>query len=192
MTLRKRQEGVVLVVGLVMLILMTLMAVAAFKFGKSNFIVVANQQTRVEATKAAEQVLEQIVVNDDIALTAGANLFGVVLPGASSTNQVPVDINGDNTADYMVTVEPPQCVKRRSVPLAELNYDVPDDLGCVRSTDQTAAGVEGSGAGESMCSEVVWEVRADARDQFSGDVGVTVVQGMGQRVATTAISTFCD
>lgn len=189
---RNKQEGVVLIVGLVMLILMTLMALAAFKFGKSNFIVVANQQTRLEAIRAAEQTLEQITLNQTINLQNGGNLFGATLPGASGPNEVPVDINGDGTADFTVSVETPQCVKRRVLPQATMNFTNPDDLGCVRSVDQASAGIEGSGSGDSMCSEVVWDVRAEARDRFSGDVAVTVVQGLGQRVATTAVSTVCD
>lgn len=188
----RKQSGVVLVVGLVMLVLLTLMAVAAFKFGKSNFVVVSNQQTRVEATKAAEQVIEQIVANTDIALDAGANLFGTTFAGATATNQVPLDVNGDGTPDYTVTIEPPQCVRRIPIMLSTLHVDKPNDSGCMRSEDQASKGIEGAASGESLCSEVVWDLRAEARDRFSGDIAVTVVQGLGQRVSTNRISLVCD
>ena len=185
MRLPNTQRGVVLLVGLVMLVLLTLMSVAALKFGASNFSVVFNQQTRNEAVRSAEQVIDQIVVNTEIELRNGANLFG------TGNNTLGIDINGDANPDYTVTVAPPVCVKRQIIKQAELNYAVADDLGCARSVDQMALGVEGAGTGDSICSTIVWDVNATASDAFNLN-RVTVTQGTGQRIATTRVNTVCD
>lgn len=185
MQTRHKQNGVVLLIGLMMLILLTLMAVAALKFGTANFALVNNQQRRGEAVRAAEQVIDQIISNQEIQMTGGTNLFGI------GNNAVQLDINGDGTADYTVTVNPPVCVKRQVISQTKLNFGVADDLACARSVDQASLGVEGSGAGDSLCSEVVWDVNAEAVDAFNQN-SIEVIQGIGQRVATTRIATVCD
>lgn len=180
-----KQRGVVLVIGLMMLILLTLMAVAALKFGTSNFAVVANQQTRAEAVRSAEQVIDQIIENQEIVMTGGTNLFG------TGSNTVSIDINGDGTGDYSVVVAAPTCVKRQVIPQNTLNFAVADDLGCARSVDQASLGVEGAAAGDSICSTVTWDVTATASDAFQQN-NVSVIQGIGQRVATTRVALVCD
>lgn len=180
-----KQRGVVLLIGLMMLILLTLMAVAALKFGTANFAVVANQQARAEAVRSAEQVIEQIVANTEIEMVNGTNLFG------TGSNTVNIDINGDSTSDYTVVVAAPVCVKRQVIPQAILDFGVADDLGCARSVDQASLGVEGAGAGDSLCSTVTWDVVATASDAFQQN-NVSVVQGVGQRVATTRVALVCD
>lgn len=180
-----KQRGVVLVIGLMMLILLTLMALAALKLGGSNFAVVANQQSRAEAIRSAEQVIEQVIANEEINLAAGANLFG------TGSNTVSIDVNGDSAGDYTVVVATPVCVKRQVISQATLNFSVADDLGCARSVDQASLGVEGSGSGDSICSTITWDVTATASDAFQQN-NVAVVQGVGQRVATTKVALVCD
>lgn len=180
-----KQRGVVLVIGLMMLILLTLMAVAALKFGSANFAVVASQQTRAEAIRSAEQVIEQIIANEEIAMTGGTNLFG------TGSNTVSIDINGDGTGDYTVAVTAPTCVKRQVIPQNTLNFAKADDLGCARSVDQASLGVEGASGGDSICSTVTWDVSATASDAFQQN-NVSVTQGIGQRVATTRVALVCD
>lgn len=179
-----KQRGVVLLIGLMMLVLLTLMAIAALKFGASNFAVVANQQTRGEAIRSADQVIDQIVQNTEIDMTAGTNLFG------TGSNTVSIDINGDGTGDYTVAVTAPTCVKRQVIAQSTLDFAVADDLGCSRGVDQASLGVEGAGSGDSICSTVTWDVAATASDAFQQN-NVTVVQGVGQRVATTKVSLVC-
>lgn len=187
----RRQRGAVLIVGLVMLVLLTMMAISSFKAGKSNFVVVNTQQIRAEANRSAEQVIEQLVANTSVNLANGSDLFGGDVSGAG-LNVIVTDVNGDGTGDYEVTVATPVCVKRRVVPQSTLDITVSDDLGCMSSVDQASLGIEGSGSSDSICSEVVWDVTATATDRFSGDVQVAVVQGLGQRVATTLVATVCD
>lgn len=184
---RQRQRGIVLVIGLMMLILLTLMAVAALKFGTSNFAVVANQQTRAEAVRAAEQVIDQIIDNKEILVWNGNNLYGT----GTGSNTVDVDINGDGNKDYTVVVASPVCVKRQPLPANVLRYELADDLACARDTNQALLGIEGAATGDSLCSTVTWDVVATASDSFQQN-HVEVVQGVGQRVATTRVALVCD
>lgn len=185
----RKQRGIVLIMGLMMLVLLTLMAVAALKFGAANFAVVNNQQTRAEAERSAGQVIDQIVNNQQIDLASSTNLFG------TGTNTVHIKINGEplnaNDYDYTVVVAPPKCVKRQVIPQQALNFAKADDLGCARSVDQASLGVEGSGSGDSLCSTVTWDVAATASDAFNQN-NMSVVQGIGQRVATTKVALVCD
>lgn len=181
----RRQRGVVLIVGLVMLILLTLMAVAALKFGQSNFQVVANQQSRTESIRAADQVMELIVQNPEVKLDQGSNIFG------TGSNQIAVDINGDGNNDYTVNVDPPICVGRAVIAQSELDLSKTEDLGCVKSVDQASLGVEGAGSGESICSRVLWEVTARAGDTFQQN-NITLMQGLEQRVSTNSVAIVCD
>jgi hypothetical protein len=94
-----RNRGVALVVGLIMLVLITLMLLAALNLGTINFRSVGNMQFREEAIAAANQAINQVVgtpFTDD--------------PGAVATNPIAVDIDRDGTADYTVQFAVPQCV----------------------------------------------------------------------------------
>ena len=185
MRTRHKQGGVVLLIGLIMLVLLTLMAVAALRFGTSNFMVVNNQQTRAETIRSAEQVIDQILVNPGIAMSASDNLFG------TGNNTLGIDINGDGVNDYSVFVAKPVCVKRPVIPNATLQIGLEEDDPCIRGVAQAELGVEGAGASDSLCSEITWDVTAKASDAFFQNT-VTVVQGIGQRKATTKVSTVCD
>jgi Tfp pilus assembly protein PilX len=201
----RSQQGVVLLVGLIMLIMMTLMAVAAFTFGKSNFLVVSNQQTREEATRSAEQVLEQIVNNPSIPISSTANLFG-------TGNVIDVDVNGDGNNDYRVTVAAPACVQSARIPNEVINNEmnalkpaiaagtlnfgstaVKDVTDCLASGGAAAAsgGLTAPGASlESNCTDVVFDIRATAEDAFRLN-RVTVVQGVAQRQVFTKADAAC-
>lgn len=180
-----RQQGVVLIVGLVMLIMLTLMAVAALKFGQSNFMVVANQQARAEAIRSADQVMELIIQNPEVRLDQSTNIFG------TGSNQIGIDINGDGNSDYTVAVAPPTCVGKAVIAQSSLDLSKAADLGCSKSVDQASLGVEGSGSGDSICSKVLWEVTATASDAFQQN-NISLMQGLEQRVATNLVATVCD
>lgn len=94
---RNTQRGVTLVVGLIMLVLITLIVVAAFTLSSSNLKAVGNMQFRDEAVAAASVAIEQVVSSNFTALPV------------ASTVQVDIDNNGAD--DYTVTVGVPQCVQ---------------------------------------------------------------------------------
>jgi Tfp pilus assembly protein PilX len=53
-----RQGGAALVIGLIMLVLITLMLLAALNLGTTNFRAVSNMQFREEAIAAANQAID--------------------------------------------------------------------------------------------------------------------------------------
>lgn len=98
----KRQRGSVLVVGLIMLVLLTLMAVSAINNTTANVQVVGNAQFRDEAAAAAQQAIENAI----------STAAFVTTPPVAQT----IDVNGDGTADYTVTFSPaPACQSYRAV-----------------------------------------------------------------------------
>lgn len=89
------QRGVVLVVGLVMLLLVTLLVVSAFTLSSTSLDSVGNQQWRSESVAAADAALEQVI--------------GSAFVSSPQAQVVPVDINQDNTSEYLVSVSKPEC-----------------------------------------------------------------------------------
>lgn len=94
---RSRQGGVALIVGLIMLVLITLIVVSAFTLSSSNAKAVGNLQVRSEAVAAANEAIEQVLSAD---FTSS--------PAAETIN---VDINNDDTTDYVVSIAQPICLR---------------------------------------------------------------------------------
>lgn len=180
--LRSRQEGVTLVIGMIFLVILTLMALSSFNFGKSNFLVTANMQQRIESTRAVEQVLDELVNNTNISLTTGA-IFG-------SSNARSIDINGDGKAEVTVTVATPTCRKSQVIKQSALDLSKTDDLACSSGYSSSSAGIENASNGDSICSDVVWELSASGTQSWD-TAKVTLVAGLAQRVSTNLISSYC-
>lgn len=98
----RRQRGVITIfIAMIMLILITLLVVAAFSLSTTNLRAVGNVQARDEAVSAAQNVIEQIIGEDIVLTNARVN--------------DPVDINGDGITDYLVNVPEPECVRATQV-----------------------------------------------------------------------------
>lgn len=91
------ERGAALVVGLIMLVLITIMLIAALNLGVANFRSVSNLQFREEAIAAANRAIE-LVISSNFAAS----------PTAQEIN---VDIDQDNNVDYVVQVDEPECVQ---------------------------------------------------------------------------------
>ena len=180
----KRQRGIVLLIGLIFLVLLTLMALSAFNLGKADFMTVSNMQMHKESVRAAEQVLDEVIVNTSIDLTQSTNIFGI------GTMTRTIDTNGAGTRNVTVAVAAPTCVKTEPIKEASLNKAVANDLACSRCVDQGSGGVEGATQGDSLCSDVTFEVQATATESVSGATA-TVIQGLSQRSATSKIALAC-
>lgn len=95
---RSSQHGAALVVSLIMLVLVTLMVIAALNLGSANFKAVSNTQFRDEAVAAAS-----VAIEDRLSST-----FDQAPTESGSLPPTPhrVDINNDGTNDYLVEVTP--------------------------------------------------------------------------------------
>jgi Tfp pilus assembly protein PilX len=92
----RSQRGVALVVGLIMLVLITVMLIAALNIGTANFRAVSNMQFREEAIGAANRAIDQVISSNFTA--------------APAAEEVIVDVDNDGDTDYAVQVAQPQCV----------------------------------------------------------------------------------
>ncbi|MWV13447.1 hypothetical protein F3I62_15190 [Pseudomonas sp. R-28-1W-6] len=146
--MKARQQGVALIIALIMLLLMTVMAVSAFNLSSTNVEAVGNQQWRGEALAAADIAIEQIIGAADLAKTD---------PAADEIN---VDINRDDTTDYVVAVDEPLCVQ------AKLSSSAPP-------SSLTLVGMSNS------TWNTVWEIVATVQD---ADTGASVKVRSGVRV----------
>ncbi|MDH5177340.1 MAG: hypothetical protein OEX15_11835 [Gammaproteobacteria bacterium] len=90
------QRGAALIVGLIMLVLITIMLLAALTLSTSGFRSVSNMQFREEAIAAANRAIDQVISSNFTADPTG--------------EEINVDIDADGDTDYTVVIDEPQCV----------------------------------------------------------------------------------
>ena len=186
MKMLHRQQGVTLVVALIMLVLLTLLALTSFNVSKSSLQVVSNMQQRDEAVAAAREVIEETISNTRFFNTPG----DVLANPCGAPNQRCIDTNGDGTPDVTVALTPPpSCVKAQSIKSSDLDVANEDDAGCTIGAQQNH-GVAGAVTGNSECANSIWEVTAVATDATT-QATVTVTQGVAVRVAKDDVATNC-
>lgn len=192
-TARHRQQGMTLVIGLVMLIMISLAAVASYQISRTTLDVVGNMQFLNEAVASADSVLQEAMSTEDM-FTNPTNVLDNTC-GANNTKCY--DYNGDGTNDVRVTMTTPTCIRAQALLISQLDLDIdpftnqPRDLGCAKQSE--LSGIEGANTGQSLCTETTWELRATATDVTAGTTGAsaTVTQGVGVRIKTTDAATFC-
>ncbi|MGH8458778.1 MAG: pilus assembly PilX family protein [Nevskiales bacterium] len=191
---RRRQQGMTLVIGLIMLIMISLAAVASYQMSKTSTEVIGNMQFQNEAVASADSVIQEAV--------SRVNMFKpprqpLPNPCGGVTNQRCFDFNQDGTTDVRVVMTEPTCVKARPKPNAELKLNeapppgefLPRDAACSEQVGQTA-GIEGTMAGNSKCAETTWQIVARATDTVT-NTDVTVTQGTDVRISTEEADTVC-
>lgn|GEM_PF-798022 len=170
---RPGQDGITLVVTLIMLVVLTLMVVAAIRFGNVNLKIAGNVQSQSEASAATQIAIERVL---EQAKTASAiNLIPASDPGGT-----PVNVGG---AAYKVTWASPQCVLTKPVSNADLNPSKATDVPCFESQDQDKM-VDANGnltTNPSACNDQQWGVQAAVNDATTG-ANVTSYQGFSIRV----------
>ncbi|MCQ4347666.1 hypothetical protein NGA35_09645 [Pseudomonas stutzeri] len=174
-SLAARQRGVVLLVGLVMLLMVTLMAISGFNMVKVNQQVTGNMESRAQALVAANAAIEE-AISATLFFRQPGNIF-VTSCGAPNTRCY--DFNADGTADVTVTVNNPQCVVVTPIMNSTLDITNSNDVGCI---------IEGSA--ESLCVDSVWDLEATAVDNVTG-ARATVRQGVSVRVSLNNIVSAC-
>lgn len=182
--MKAKQQGITLLVALIMLVVMTLAAVMSFNLGRSNALVVGNQQTQQITTGVAREAIEELVSRDLFAQSPTA-AFG-------SSNVKGYDINADGTADVTVTLTPQPCIKRAEI-ITSVDPNDPSTAGCISGVNQSF-GVQGAAAGGASCADITWEITAEAKDAFT-ESKVVVVQGIRLRQdANAAVNSanFCS
>lgn len=179
------QGGTTLVVALIFLVLMSLFAISAFDGSTTTLRVVGNAQARDEAVGAAQVAVEQTLSTP----TFSTN------PDIVAANPVNVDLDGNGTPDYRVTMTPqPKCYRARPIKTVELDIALPADLACMKSGVVPNSGLDdgeaATVAGNSLCANTEWNVRAEVADDRSG-TQVAVNQGVAIRVLETDATNSC-
>jgi Tfp pilus assembly protein PilX len=175
-----RQQGAALIVSLIMLILISLLAVASFRLGKSDLQIVGNMQQRKQALSAAQQTVEQVISTIQFTVTptnALPNPCG--LP-----NKACVDVNGDGVTDVNVNVLV-LCKAIQPILNSQLNWNIQNDRGCIVQVNQ-GNGVVGATTGISLCSNSVWDTQATATDTVT-NAQYVIDQGVGVRVPSSDV-----
>ena len=157
-----QQRGATLIVGIIVLMLITMIVISAFKISQSHTQAVSNTQFKDEAFAAANLVLEDVISLPDVQTMTGAD------------GTVPlryVDINRDGVNDLQIALQPPRCIR------AETGS---------ASGEGGLSGVE-SNVENSSLTYVLWEIQADVTDTATG-ANVSVLQGFRQQVGTVPAS----
>jgi type II secretory pathway pseudopilin PulG len=157
----KQQQGSTLLVGMIMLILLTLIAVSAIESTTSSVQMVGNAQFREEATAAAQQAVENVI---------SSSTFTTTPPSPQS-----IDINQDGSADYIVSFEAPSCSSYKAVNTA-IESPLPKD--CYGSP------------GMVLCYRTTWDIPAVVNDATTG-AGVSLHQGVKLLVGLNAALSSC-
>jgi len=154
---QRDQRGVTLAVGLIMLFVITVMVVAAFKLSTINLSAVGNMQFREQALAAAN-----LVINSE-ADAPFQNNIPIVIPGDRN-----VDIDGDGNPDFKVHFNAISCV-RASAEGAAASSSVTLPVTMTTLSDYNS----------------VWDFDVTATDATDGTTGAAVRVHEGVRVKLT-------
>lgn len=165
--LQTRQHGFILIVSLVMLIALTLLAIASIKMSTVGLRAVNAMQSRAEAMTAAQRAIDKLI---------SANFTDVstnTVSGIGATYTIATDAGAGRT--YDVTVATP-CLRQVSgVRNAQLSLANPEDTKCYDTLTNPY----------SACADTVWEFTARVSEAFSG-TNVTLRQGIAIRMDNTS------
>jgi hypothetical protein len=202
---RARQRGAVLVVGLIMLLLVTMVAVAAMRMATTHVQVVGNEQFRTEAEAAAHFALDLVLNNANFTDNTGANAnlppYAAVMVSLDSVEPR----EGGKSVD--VTMTPPECLRYRNIKQSELvrkttnqagqTVDTvkPEDASCFSGQSSTGVTIVSPGAinanDNSLCVVTLWDVTATAQDAIT-QAQVAVTQGIELRMELSDAENKCQ
>ncbi|MBK6957282.1 MAG: hypothetical protein IPH22_01820 [Nitrosomonas sp.] len=148
-----RQSGATLVVGLIMLVSITLLMISAFSLSGGNLKAVSNMQFRNEAIAAANMGIEQTI-----------NINFVAIDPANYPETIDIDIDQNNTTDYVVSIKAPLCIKATLAPVNPL----------------ALSGIN-SNVTNSSDYLTLWEIEATAQNQATG-ASVVAKQGISKQL----------
>lgn len=148
-----QQSGATLVVGLIMLVAITLLMISAFSLSGGNLKAVSNMQFRNEAIAAANMAIEQTI-----------NINFVAIDPANYPETINIDIDQNNTTDYVVNIKAPLCIKATLAPVNPL----------------ALSGIN-SNVTNSSDYLTLWEIEATAQNQATG-ASVVAKQGISKQL----------
>lgn len=183
MNTRKKQKGVVLIIGMIMLVLITLLVVTAFNMSSSHLGVVNNVQVQEEVLSAANAAIERTISDAVFISTANysatqtVSLFEAAASGTTE-QKTPVSVSVSSS-----------CEKAKTLPnrdASSISWD------CVADLDPGGTCIgDCSGANESLCADSLWDVQAVAQSPMGVGTALEVHEGVTVTSEKTKIPTGC-
>lgn len=182
-----------LLVGLVMLFVLTVMAVASFRLGVFQTVVISNAQQQIKGVAAADQAIETVINSSNFTVNPNAAIT-VSNCASGGTNVLCTSSNGGTTGkqDFKVTVAV-TCVSANAIPTSDLDVTKDNDLACISGSQQGTVGISGSAGSSganSLCASSLWNIDATATSPDDTNA-VNVSQGVSQRILIAEKTTFC-
>ena len=181
--MRRPQQGVTLIIALVMLTVLGLLAALAVKSSSMNLRVLGNMQSRAQAMSAAQAALERTLSSAEFSQQ----------PATVAGRAIAVDIDGDGVDDLSATLTPaPACYRLRVVKMSELDPNADADRVCMKSSSAANSGIDTgtNSGGDSLCADSEWRLRAVVADPGSS-ARVAVNQGVALRGLVTDAVNAC-
>jgi Tfp pilus assembly protein PilX len=166
---RHSQQGVTLVIGLIMLVLITLVITTSFSLSTTNLRSVGNMQVRDEAIAATNSAIALYVGQVSSASPPSTDLTDPRLDDQT------IDIDNDGTDDYTVTFDvAPECVRASQA--------INESLSSVTlPVTMTSAAFWNS----------IWEISATASDDRTG-ASINIHQGLRVLLTQAQKNTLCS
>jgi len=105
-----RQEGMTLLVSLIMLVVLTLFAITAIRTGNIGFKIVGNQQAQKLMEASAKEAIEQTVSN-----LGNFDAANAIAPSTTTAQRICVNAQ---SGDPVVAIPPANCVSGTQVDVA--------------------------------------------------------------------------
>ena len=163
---RVRQQGVTLIIGMIMLVLITVMVISAYSLSSTNFKAVGNMQFRNESIAAANKAIEQVIGTD----------FATGFIKVPAQQSIAYYNNTDRKADYTVVVDPPVCVQASVT------------SGGLSAGQFSSADLEGFNVSTNYTT--LWDIKATVTDAVSG-TAVVVRQGLRTQITSIQREVVC-
>ena len=165
----RAQRGAILIVGLIVLMLITVVVTAAFKFSTTNLKSVSNMQVRNEAIAAANRSIEE-----------GMELWSFERIPAHEPFNVDIDLNG--STDYVVTLNAAVCLGATASSTAP-------DAGSETKCDLSGRCKPGAAEAPSVYN-VTWDLDMTATSASSG-AKVRMHQGVSKTISQEQCDAAC-
>ena len=168
----RNQRGLTLFVAMIILVMITLLVVSAFKVSNTNLKIVGAMQGRQEAVASSQAAIEQVL----------SSKFFTENPSIVAATPIDVDINADGVDDFTITMALPRCV--RTAPVVLSNPPTKLQLECAGSSRFPGATTP------TWCSNTIWELEATTTDKLTA-AKTTVRQGVGMTVDIVSAKSAC-
>jgi hypothetical protein len=173
----QRQDGMVLMTALIMLLLVTSIGVVTVNNIQTNLAIVQNVEARSAARNAALTAIQEAI--STTGFLQGTKAFIVGCEGSSYTRCL--DLSGDGVEDDItIALSTPSCISASPIRNAELNVlSDADDASCYQPGQY------------SLCATALWEVTAIATDTITG-AKVEIRQGIQTRTTSSLLASACN